>query len=53
MTKKAFFLSLALSSILFGCKKDSNSDEISELKQRLEALEKGKRLPRLHLTAPI
>lgn len=43
MTKKVFVLSLALSSILFGCGKDSdNSEEISELKQRLEALEKGK-----------
>jgi hypothetical protein len=42
MTKKAFWLSLALSGILFGCKKDSDSEEISALKQRLEALEKGK-----------
>lgn len=43
MTKKAFFLSLALSGILFGCQKDSdNDDEIAELKKRLEAIEKGK-----------
>ena len=43
MTKKVLVLSLALSSILFGCGKDSdNSDEIAELQQRLEALEKGK-----------
>lgn len=43
MTKKVLVLSLALSSILFGCGKDSdNSAEIAELQQRLEALEKGK-----------
>jgi hypothetical protein len=43
MTKKVLVLSLALSSILFGCGKNSdNSDEIADLKQRLEALEKGK-----------
>lgn len=43
MTKKVLVLSLALSSILFGCGKDSdNSGEIAELQQRLDALEKGK-----------
>jgi YD repeat-containing protein len=43
MTKKVLVLSLALSSILFGCEKNSdNSGEISELQQRLDALEKGK-----------
>ncbi|WP_276482687.1 collagen-like triple helix repeat-containing protein [Paraflavitalea pollutisoli] len=43
MTKKVLFLSIALSSILFGCQKDSdNDDEIAELKKRLEAIEKGK-----------
>jgi hypothetical protein len=43
MTKKVFVLTLALSSILFGCEKNSdNSDQISALQQRLDALEKGK-----------
>lgn len=43
MTKKVLFFSLALSSILFSCQKDSNNDEeIAELKKRLEAIEKGK-----------
>ena len=43
MTKKFFVLSLALSSILWGCDKNSdNSDEIAALQQRLDALEKGK-----------
>jgi YD repeat-containing protein len=43
MTKKVLVLSLALSTILFGCEKNSdNSGEISELQQRLDALEKGK-----------
>jgi hypothetical protein len=43
MTKKVFVLSLVLSSILLGCEKNSNnSGEISELQQRLDALEKGK-----------
>ncbi|MBO9203048.1 MULTISPECIES: RHS repeat domain-containing protein [Niastella] len=43
MTRKVLVLSLALSSILFGCDKNSdNSNEITELQQRLDALEKGK-----------
>lgn len=41
MTKKVLVLSLALSSVLFGCVKD-NDDELAELKARLEAIEKGK-----------
>ncbi len=43
MTKKVLVLTLALSSLLFGCGKDSgNSDDIAALQQRLDALEKGK-----------